>query len=74
MKNEEIVYQSPEIEVIDVEVENVGEHPAKEVIQVYLSMPHTKLDHPYQDLVAFKKTKLLKLLRLQKQKKFSNQL
>ena len=45
---------------IDVEVKNVGEHPAKEVIQVYLSMPHTKLEHPYQDLVAFKKTKLLK--------------
>ena len=45
---------------VEVEVKNVGEYASKEVIQAYLSMPHTKLDHPYQDLVAFNKTKLLK--------------
>ena len=44
---------------IKVEVKNVGEYKGKEVIQAYLSSPSKKLDKPYQELVAFEKTKEL---------------
>ena len=43
---------------IDVQVKNIGSYAGKEVVQVYVSMPAGKLDKPYQDLVAYAKTKL----------------
>ena len=43
------------------EVENVSDKfKGKEVVQIYVSKPQGKLDKPYQDLVAFKKTGELK--------------
>ena len=37
-------------------VKNVGTHPGKEVVQLYVSVPQGKLDQPYQALAAFAKT------------------
>lgn len=54
-----------EIEVIGekikvrVRVKNIGHHAGKEVVQIYVSAPERKLDQPYQELVAFAKTKEL---------------
>ncbi|MCQ2510773.1 MAG: glycoside hydrolase family 3 C-terminal domain-containing protein [Lachnospiraceae bacterium] len=45
---------------IKTKVKNIGSRPGKEVVQVYVSMPEGRLEKPYQDLVAFKKTKSLK--------------
>ena len=47
---------------VKVTVNNIGDYAGKEVIQVYLSQPQSKKDKPYQILVAFKKTKLIKPL------------
>ena len=44
---------------IKVKVTNIGSYSGKEVVQVYLSKPSNLIDNPYQDLVAFRKTKLL---------------
>ena len=44
---------------VKVKVTNTGNFSGKEVVQVYLSKPSNLIDNPYQDLVAFKKTKLL---------------
>ena len=45
---------------VSVKVKNVGTtYAGKEVIQVYYSAPEGKLDKPYQELVAYKKTSLL---------------
>lgn len=41
------------------EVKNIGSYPGKEVVQLYVSIPEGKLDHPYQELAAFTKTKEL---------------
>ncbi len=41
-------------------VENVGKYIGKEVIQVYFSAPQGMLGKPSRELIAFKKTKLLK--------------
>ncbi|MCQ2500955.1 MAG: glycoside hydrolase family 3 C-terminal domain-containing protein, partial [Lachnospiraceae bacterium] len=45
---------------IKTKVKNIGSRPGKEVIQVYVSMPAFSCGKPYQDLVAYKKTALLK--------------
>lgn len=43
----------------EVKVTNKGEIAGREVVQCYLSKPDGELEQPYQDLVAFAKTKLL---------------
>ena len=45
---------------IKVKVKNIGKYHGKEVIQVYVSPPQENKDKPYQSLVSFKKTPLLK--------------
>jgi beta-glucosidase len=45
---------------VSFEVVNVGSYPGKEVAQVYVRAPKGKLDKPFQELKAFKKTRLLK--------------
>jgi beta-glucosidase len=45
---------------VKVRVRNIGSMAGKEVVQVYVSMPQGNLDKPYQDLVGFAKTALLK--------------
>ncbi|MCR5416607.1 MAG: glycoside hydrolase family 3 C-terminal domain-containing protein [Pseudobutyrivibrio sp.] len=45
--------------IVNTKVKNTGSRPGKEVVQVYLSKPTKKLDQPYQELVAFAKTKNL---------------
>ena len=45
---------------VEVEVKNVGKVAGKEVVQVYVSPSQENKDKPYQSLVAFKKTPLLK--------------
>ena len=48
-----------QIDII-VEVKNIGsDYAGKEVVQVYYSAPHGKLDQPFQELAAFQKTSLL---------------
>ena len=45
---------------LEIKVTNIGNSCAgKEVVQVYYSAPSGKLEKPYQELVAFVKTKLL---------------
>lgn len=44
---------------IQASVKNVGTSSGKEVVQLYVSMPEGKLEKPFQDLVAYKKTSLL---------------
>lgn len=44
---------------VTVEVENVGKFSGKEVVQTYVTAPDGKLDKPYQELVAYAKTKEL---------------
>ena len=46
--------------LIEVEVINKGKYPGKEVVQAYASPSQNNKDKPYQSLVAFKKTPLLK--------------
>ena len=38
------------------DVRNTGDHPGKETLQLYVSVPEGKLDQPYQMLAAFAKT------------------
>ncbi|MCR5462461.1 MAG: glycoside hydrolase family 3 C-terminal domain-containing protein [bacterium] len=44
---------------IKVLVTNTSKVSGKEVVEIYLSKPSNLIDNPYQDLVAFKKTKML---------------
>jgi beta-glucosidase len=45
---------------ITVTVKNTGDkYAGKEVVQIYYSAPQGKLDKPYQELAAYKKTSLL---------------
>lgn len=45
---------------VTAKVTNTGNHPGKEVVQLYVSIPEGKLDQPYQVLAAFSKTEELK--------------
>ena len=45
---------------VSASVRNTGNHPGKEVLQLYVSAPQGKLDKPYQALAAFAKTDTLK--------------
>ncbi len=42
---------------ISANVKNVGSHPGKEVVQIYVSSPEGRLDQPYKTLASFAKTK-----------------
>ena len=44
---------------VEVNVRNIGKNGGKEVVQVYVSCPSGTLEREYQQLAAFKKTKLL---------------
>lgn len=44
---------------VKADVKNIGKFFGKEVIQLYISKPEGKLDQPYQELAAYKKTKEL---------------
>ena len=41
---------------VRADVINTGDHPGKETLQLYVSVPEGKLDQPYQMLAAFAKT------------------
>lgn len=45
---------------VSVKVKNTGKYAGKEVVQVYYSSPAVKIDTPYQELIAFKKTSCIK--------------
>ena len=45
---------------VKVGVKNIGEYPGKEVVQIYVSPSQENEDKPYQSLVAFKKTEIIK--------------
>ena len=45
---------------IKVKVKNIGNFSGKEVIQIYVSPSQNNKDKPYQSLVAFKKTPIIK--------------
>ena len=45
---------------LKVKVKNIGNFSGKEVIQVYVSPSQNNMDKPYQSLVAFKKSPLIK--------------
>lgn len=44
---------------LPVTVKNTGKTNGREVVQLYLSAPHKKIDRPVQELAAFQKTKPL---------------
>lgn len=44
---------------ISLSVKNAGQVPGKEVVEIYVSKPDTKIDRPVQELKAFAKTPLL---------------
>ena len=44
---------------VSVTVENTGEHTGKETAQLYVSVPWSRLDQPYQTLAAFQKSRTL---------------
>ena len=45
---------------IKLKVKNIGKYPGKEVVQIYVSPSQENMDKPYQSLVSFKKTPLLR--------------
>ena len=49
-----------ELVTVSVEVENTGSFNGKETVQIYVSRPETKLDHPVKELIAYAKTGELK--------------
>ncbi|MCR5703276.1 MAG: glycoside hydrolase family 3 C-terminal domain-containing protein [Eubacterium sp.] len=59
LEEKEIQVDGENITVL-VQVKNTGNYSGKEVVQLYISAPDGKLEKPYQELVAFRKTKELK--------------
>ncbi|MFH0841205.1 MAG: glycoside hydrolase family 3 C-terminal domain-containing protein [Bacteroidota bacterium] len=61
----QFVYDKMDVEVtgdtinINVTVNNSGNIPGKEIVQIYVSKPDTQIDRPVQELKAFAKTPLL---------------
>ncbi|WP_461205875.1 glycoside hydrolase family 3 protein [Clostridium sp. DL1XJH146] len=55
------VNESKNVITINVNVTNTGNMAGKEVIQLYVSAPQGLLGKPHKSLVAFKKTRLLKV-------------
>lgn len=53
------VKHSKSVVTVSAKVKNIGKTAGKEVVQAYISCPSGKLDKPYQNLAAFKKTKEL---------------
>jgi len=53
------VNQEGDVINISVKVKNNGTLAGKEVVQIYISKPDTKIDRPVQELKAFAKTPLL---------------
>lgn len=59
IRTEEVRQNRDCMEVV-VTVQNIGtEYAGKEVVQVYATAPGNVIDRPYQELVAYRKTKLL---------------
>ena len=44
---------------VDISVSNTGDCKGKEVVQIYLTKPDSKIDRPVQELKAFSKTSIL---------------
>lgn len=42
--------------LVNLQVQNTGERPGKEVVQIYSSKPDSQIDRPVQELQAFAKT------------------
>ncbi|MGN0432963.1 MAG: glycoside hydrolase family 3 N-terminal domain-containing protein [Bilifractor sp.] len=55
---ETCAYNGKELSV-EVSVENTGDVPGREVVQLYLSKPEGDLEQPARELIAYQKTKLL---------------
>ncbi|MCM1122784.1 MAG: glycoside hydrolase family 3 C-terminal domain-containing protein [Eubacterium sp.] len=53
------VHLEQDVVTVESTVKNVGEKAAKEVVQLYVSIPAGKLDEPYQVLAGFGKTRRL---------------
>lgn len=45
---------------LEFDVKNIGNFKGKEVVELYVSKPKGRLDKPYQELMAYKKTKEIK--------------
>ena len=54
------IKNNKDVFTVKVNVTNIGKFPGKEVVQIYLSPSQKNKDKPYQSLVAFRKTPLLK--------------
>ena len=54
------IKNNKDVFTLKVKVTNIGSVEGKEVVQIYLSPSQENKDKPYQTLVAFKKTPLLK--------------
>ena len=57
---EALVSNEKDLIKVTVPVKNIGNYPGKEVVQVYVSSPVGRIDHPYQVLAGFKKTSEIK--------------
>jgi len=57
-KVEEVSLEASQL-TVKASVTNTGSFAGKEVVQVYVSVPQGKLDHPLRELAGFGKTKLL---------------
>ena len=58
ISGEEIELSGEQV-TVTVKVKNTGSRPGKESVQLYVSKPEVVLDHPFQELVTFAKSKLL---------------